>query len=190
METKVGDYSAAYDVMKEAKILVENRVNLEELKRYGFDLGKGFEEMGWKNFFFSEKVDVMAFAIKEFWCNSHVLKGGIVEGHIRGFKLLFTEETIAETIKCPSEGISYRVGWEDIFGGLEMVNKALFVNYEKLKERDISPVARDLKSHYRVLHKIIAKCVVLKAGSSDIVNYEQKFYIATTWLVRKSTCLS
>ena len=38
-------------------------------------------------------------------------------------------------------------------------------------------MAKDLKSHYRVLHKIIAKCVVLKAGSSDIVNYEQKFYM-------------
>ncbi len=161
--------------MAEGKVLIENRVDLKNFKLYGFDFDNGFKAMGWENYFFWKPVEVLVTAVKEFWGNVRLLKGGIIEGHIRGFTFLFTIENISEVTGCPREGIVYYPAWADAFNGIERVNKDLFEDYEKLKESGETITAKHLKTHYRVLHKIITKCVWLKAGSSDIVNYEQKF---------------
>ncbi len=113
METKVGDYSAAYDVMKEAKILKEHRVNLEDFVPYGFDFTEGIKAMGWKDYFFSSSsATVCTPAVKELWCNISV-NNDVIEGFVREHKLVVSIKDIVEVTGCPSEGISFYDGWKE-----------------------------------------------------------------------------
>ena len=93
-----------------------------------------------------------------------------VRGCVLGKPVIVSEVTISNATQCWLEGPTISSDWEKAFGGTDAVLDTL------LKESSTGKItASEMNDKARVLHQLLNKAVLHKAGSKDLVSTVHAF---------------
>ena len=116
-------------------------------------------------------MEVYPELVKMFWKNASV-SANEVRGEILGKQVVVSEVTILNVTQCWLERATITSDWDKAFGGMDVVLDTL------LKESSTGKItASKMHDKARVLHQLLNKAILHKAGSKDLVSTVHAFYL-------------
>lgn len=151
---------------EELEVLMEPRVDLNNLANNEFDFRENFVHMGWMEYFSIEKKPIYKEFVKEFWIGAKIVNGNIY-GCVQGREVLISQKLLEQVTNCYAEGVKLSDEWneEEIKEELEGI---IFENSNGKSYSDLNP-------EYKVLYKIISGCILPLGNSFEKVTRIYRF---------------
>ena len=142
--------------MQMRQVMSGRRILFNFLDEINLEIGDKIEEKGWK-YFCSLNVPTYPTLVRRFYENLQIKDDGI-ESHVRGKKIVISEELICSLFKMPNNGSKF-LELEDKARALEAI-KGSFNAKGNI-------IANTLSLEMRLLHNFISRIFIPRSGRFD-----------------------
>ena len=124
-------------------------------------------------------MEVYPKLVKNFWKNAS-MSANEVRGEVLGKQVIVSEVTISNATQCWLKGVIITSDWDKAFGGMDAILDTL------LKESSTRKITTSkMHDKARVLHQLLNKAILHKAGSKDSVSTIHSFCLCHLMLCQQ-----